>query len=75
LTCFLPAWLLQDLSVKTAIKVEDVQNTLQQLGMMQYQKGQHVICAAPAVIEKHLKAVSPRPVLFKDWHCTHFPDT
>ncbi|KAF5828099.1 MYST-like histone acetyltransferase 2 [Dunaliella salina] len=47
---------IKDLSNRTAIRPDDVHNTLQQLGMMQYQKGQHVICAAPGVIERQLKA-------------------
>ncbi len=41
----------------TAIKTEDIIGTLQQLNLIQYQKGQHVVCAAPKLIEKHLKAV------------------
>lgn len=36
----------------TAIKVEDVVTTLQHLNLIQYQKGQHVICAAPKLIER-----------------------
>ena len=36
----------------TAIKVEDVVSTLQHLNLIQYQKGQHVICAAPKLIER-----------------------
>jgi len=38
---------LKELSEMTAIKVEDVVSTLQHLNLIQYQKGQHVICAAP----------------------------
>jgi histone acetyltransferase MYST1 len=42
------------------IKAEDVITTLQYHGMIQYHKGQHVICAAPALIERCLqKAGSP----------------
>ena len=47
---------LQDLSEMTAIKTDDIIGTLQQLGLIQYQKGQHVLCAAPKLLEKHLKA-------------------
>jgi len=32
--------------------VEDVVSTLQHLNLIQYQKGQHVICAAPKLIER-----------------------
>lgn len=43
---------LKELSEMTAIKVEDVVSTLQHLNLIQYQKGQHVICAAPKLIER-----------------------
>eukprot|EP00198_Chlamydomonas_reinhardtii_P006421 XP_001695757.1 MYST family histone acetyltransferase [Chlamydomonas reinhardtii] len=47
---------IKELSEMTAIKPDDIINTFQTLGLIQYQKGQHVICAAPKLIEKHLKA-------------------
>ena len=59
--CFVPVQVLKDyqgtislkeLSEMTAIKVEDVVSTLQHLNLIQYQKGQHVICAAPKLIER-----------------------
>ncbi len=31
--------------------------TLTQLGLIQYQKGQHVLCAAPHIIQQKLKQV------------------
>jgi len=40
----------------TAIKTEDVISSLQQLELIQYRKGQHVICADPKVLDRHLKA-------------------
>lgn len=40
----------------TAIKTEDVISTLQSLELIQYRKGQHVICADPKLLERHLKA-------------------
>ena len=46
---------VKDLSDMTRIRTEDIISTLQHLNMIQYQKGQHVICAAPIVIESHLK--------------------
>ncbi len=46
---------IKELSAATMIKTEDIISTLQHLNLIQYQKGQHVICAAPAVIEKTLK--------------------
>ncbi|KXZ44682.1 hypothetical protein GPECTOR_63g11 [Gonium pectorale] len=47
---------IKELSELTAIKPDDIINTLQTLGLIQYQKGQHVLCAAPKLVEKHLKA-------------------
>lgn len=40
----------------TAIKTDDVRETLQNLELIQYRKGQHVICADPKLLERHLKA-------------------
>jgi histone acetyltransferase MYST1 len=47
---------MQELSDMTAIKTEDVISTLQSLDLIQYRKGQHVICADPKLLERHLKA-------------------
>ena len=47
---------LQELSDMTAIKAEDILTTLQSLELIQYRKGQHVICADPKVLDRHLKA-------------------
>jgi hypothetical protein len=41
----------------TTIKVEDVISTLQVLDLIQYKKGQHVICSDPKVLDRHLKVV------------------
>lgn len=58
---FLPAQVLQEhdgtISIKelsdlTAIKTDDIISTLQFLNLIQYQKGQHVLLAAPKVIER-----------------------
>ncbi|KAF9682574.1 hypothetical protein SADUNF_Sadunf05G0123200 [Salix dunnii] len=47
---------LMELSDMTAIKAEDILTTLQSLELIQYRKGQHVICADPKVLDRHLKA-------------------
>ena len=49
-------WVLQELSDMTAIKSDDILSTLQSLDLIQYRKGQHVICADPKVLDRHLKA-------------------
>jgi len=46
---------IKDLSDRTMIKNDDIISTLQHLNLIQYLKGQHVICAAPHVVESHLK--------------------
>ena len=46
---------IKDLSELTAIRPDDVVSTLQHLGLIQYQKGQHVLVAAPALLDKHLR--------------------
>ncbi|KAK7322481.1 hypothetical protein VNO77_25862 [Canavalia gladiata] len=47
---------IKELSDMTAIKAEDILTTLQTLELIQYRKGQHVICADPKVLDRHLKA-------------------
>eukprot|EP00227_Mantoniella_beaufortii_P009750 CAMPEP_0197575486 /NCGR_PEP_ID=MMETSP1326-20131121/866_1 /TAXON_ID=1155430 /ORGANISM="Genus nov. species nov., Strain RCC2288" /LENGTH=487 /DNA_ID=CAMNT_0043138263 /DNA_START=129 /DNA_END=1592 /DNA_ORIENTATION=- len=47
---------IKDLSDLTCIKTEDIISTLQHLNLLAYQKGAYVICAAPEIITKHLKA-------------------
>ncbi len=44
--------LMQELSDMTAIKADDILNTLQSLDLIQYRKGQHVICADPKVLDR-----------------------
>ena len=46
---------IKELSELTSIKSDDIVNTLTHLNLIQYQKGQHVICAAPRLLEKLLK--------------------
>ncbi|XP_077253811.1 putative MYST-like histone acetyltransferase 1 isoform X3 [Tasmannia lanceolata] len=47
---------IKELSDMTAIKADDILSTLQTLDLIQYRKGQHVICADPKVLDRHLKA-------------------
>ncbi|KAK2079808.1 nucleoside triphosphate pyrophosphohydrolase ham1 [Prototheca wickerhamii] len=48
---------IKELSDLTAFKTDDIISTLQHLNLIQYQKGQHVLCAAPHVVEAHLRKV------------------
>ena len=47
---------IRELGELTAIKTDDIISTLQFLNLIQYQKGQHVLCAAPDVLERHLRS-------------------
>lgn len=46
---------IKELSELTCIKPDDIIYTLQHLGLIQYQKGQHVLVAAPKLLDQHLK--------------------
>jgi len=46
---------IKELSERTAIKANDITDTLNQLGLIQQVKGQHVIVAAPHIIQAKLK--------------------
>ncbi|KAE8729373.1 Histone acetyltransferase of the MYST family 2 [Hibiscus syriacus] len=54
--CHMVGYFSKKLSDMTAIKAEDILTTLQSLELIQYRKGQHVICADPKVLDRHLKA-------------------
>ncbi|THU53152.1 hypothetical protein C4D60_Mb10t11390 [Musa balbisiana] len=47
---------IKELSDMTAIKPDDILSTLQNLDLIQYRKGQHVVCADLKVLDRHLKA-------------------
>jgi histone acetyltransferase MYST1 len=46
---------IKDISDMTAIKTEDIINTLQQLNLIKYWKGQHIISVTPTILEQHMK--------------------
>lgn len=52
---------IKDLSAMTAIRNEDIINTLQSLNLIKYYKGQHIISVSSKVIEEHLKTLNPKP--------------
>lgn len=41
----------------TSIRTDDIITTLQHWGLIQYQKGQHVVCAAPELLDNILTKV------------------
>lgn len=52
---------IKDLSSMTAIRNDDIINTLQSLNLIKYYKGQHIISVSSKVIEEHLKTYNPQP--------------
>ena len=46
---------IKELSELTCIRPDDILYTLQYLGLIQYQKGQHVLVAAPKLLDQHLR--------------------
>lgn len=65
--CLLPILLeregsisIKELSEATSIRPDDIMTTLNHLGLVQYQKGQHVLCAPPDLLRRLLaEAGSP----------------
>lgn len=51
---------IKEISRMTAIKTEDIINTLQQLNLIKYWKGQHIISVTPKVIEQHQKMMAKK---------------
>jgi len=49
---------IKDISKLTSIKTEDIINTLQQLNLIKYWKGQHIISVTPRVLDQHLKSIT-----------------
>ncbi|KAH9306919.1 hypothetical protein KI387_011323, partial [Taxus chinensis] len=46
---------IKDLSSMTAIRGDDIIDTLQSLNLIRYYKGQHIISISAKVIDEHLK--------------------
>jgi len=46
---------VKDISVRTAIRVDDVVSTLQGLNLLKWWKGQHIIAVTPRLVEDHLR--------------------
>ncbi len=62
---------IRELSELTCIKPDDIVYTLQHLGLIQQHKGQHVIVAAPKLLDQHLREagswglqVDPSKIIF-----------
>ena len=46
---------INELSHRTAIRVDDIIDTLQSMRLIKYWKGQHIICVTPKVLEEHMQ--------------------
>ncbi|GIY51534.1 hypothetical protein CEXT_805281 [Caerostris extrusa] len=58
---------VKELSHMTSITTEDIISTLQSLNMVQYWRGQHVICVTPKLVEQQLNSFQCRkPKLIVD---------
>ena len=55
----------------TSIRKEDVISTLQHLNLLQYYKGQYIICITKDVLESHMKSMKKRKIRI-DPKCLHW---
>ena len=44
----------------TSIRKEDVVSTLQNLQLIQYYRGQYIVCLTPEILDGHYKSMSKR---------------
>lgn len=55
----------------TSIKKEDVISTLQNLNLINYYKGQYIVCINRETIDQHRKAMEKRKIRI-DSNCLHW---
>ncbi len=60
-----------DLSKMTSILSEDIVATLNQLGLVQFVNGNHVICASPQILDNLIQKY-PTKGLLVDPSCLHW---
>lgn len=46
----------------TSIRKEDVVSTLQNMNLVQYYKGQYILCLTEEVLEKHARSMNKRKI-------------
>ena len=56
---------IRDISLRTAIRTEDIVSTLQSLGLVRYWKGQHILSVTPKLIEEHLSMLTKQKLVVK----------
>lgn len=68
---YLFAFLYSEICEMTSIKKEDVISTLQNLNLINYYKGQYIVCINNEIIEQHTKAMEKRSIRI-DSKCLHW---
>ncbi|XP_065661680.1 histone acetyltransferase KAT5 isoform X4 [Hydra vulgaris] len=66
-----PVITINEICEMTSIRKEDVISTLQHLNLLQYYKGQYVICITKDVLESHMKSMKKRKIRI-DPKCLHW---
>lgn len=56
---------IRDISLRTAIRTEDIVSTLQSLGLVRYWKGQHILSVTPKLVEEHLSMLTKQKLVVK----------
>ncbi len=51
-----------EISEKTSIRKEDVVSTLQTMNLVQYYKGQYIICLTKEVLDRHARSMTKRKI-------------
>lgn len=62
---------INDICEGTSIKKEDVISTLQNLNLINYYKGQYIVCISREIIDQHKKAMENRKIRI-DSKCLHW---
>ncbi|XP_002037043.2 histone acetyltransferase Tip60 [Drosophila sechellia] len=66
-----PTITINDICECTSIKKEDVISTLQNLNLINYYKGQYIVCINRVIIEQHRRAMDKRKIRI-DSKCLHW---
>ncbi|XP_064403731.1 histone acetyltransferase KAT5-like [Halichondria panicea] len=57
-----PSMTINEISEKTSIRKEDVVSTLQNMNLVQYYKGQYIICLTKEVLDRHSRSMVKRKI-------------
>ncbi|XP_057315307.1 histone acetyltransferase KAT5-like isoform X1 [Hydractinia symbiolongicarpus] len=66
-----PSLTINEICEMTSIRKEDVISTLQHLNLLQYYKGQYVICITKDILDSHAKSMKKRKIRI-DPKCLHW---